>query len=200
VRHLDALTSTAFGRSVLIKAALLLALGALAAVNRRRVVPALTRIAARGESPAATGVLLRRTLRGEVALLAVVLGVTAALVSYAPPVSLARGPFSATKRMGPVEADVTVDPATVGANRLHVYLFYARTGAQFDRTEELIVTVSQPHRAIGSIDVTMRKAGPGHYVSDGLLLVPGGEWDVEIIDRVSDFDEYTTTVQVPVRR
>ena len=199
VRHLDALTSTAFGRAVLIKAGLLLALVALGAVNRRRVVPALRRIAAHNQAPGVPGVLLRRTLRAEVALLVVVLGVTSALVSYAPPVSATRGPFSATTRMGPIETQLTVDPAAVGANQLHIYLFDARTGAQFTGTKQLTVTAAQPHHGIGGLGVTMHRAGPGHYLSDGLQLVPGGSWTVRVTDRVSDFDEYTTTVKVPVR-
>ena len=31
-----------------------------------------------------------------------------------------------------------------------------------------------------------------------LLAVPG-DWQVEIVNRVSDFDEYTTTIRVPIR-
>ena len=45
----------------------------------------------------------------------------------------------------------------------------------------------------------MSKAGPGHYVANTLQLVPGGDWKLAVTDRVSDFDEYTTTLKVPVR-
>jgi putative copper export protein len=76
VRHLDALTGTAFGRAVLIKAVLLAILIAIAAVNRRRAVPELERLAAAGAAPGDAGRLLRRTLRAEVALIVVVLAVT----------------------------------------------------------------------------------------------------------------------------
>jgi copper transport protein len=100
---LSPLFDTPFGRSVLIKFVLLMALIALGAVNRQRVVPALRRLAAGGEPPGAAGRVLRRTLRAEVALVIVVLGVTSALVSYAPPKSRASGPYSTATRMGPIE-------------------------------------------------------------------------------------------------
>jgi copper transport protein len=198
---LSPLLHTPFGRAVLIKAVLLAALVGLGAVNRQRVVPALRRLAAGGEAPGATGRLLRRTLRAEVALVVCVLGVTAALVSYAPPASsaAASGPYSKTTRMGPIELQTTIDPARVGPNQLHVYLFDARTGAPFTRTRELDVEATLPGKGIGPLEATMRKAGPGHYVADTMPLSPGGEWHVTVTDRVSDFDEYTTTMKVPVR-
>ncbi len=196
---LSPLLDTAFGRAVLIKFVLLMALIGLGAVNRQRVVPALRRLAGTGEAPGGAGRLLRRTLRAEVALVVVVLGVTSALVSYAPPKSAASGPFSATKRMGPIELQTTVDPARVGANQLHVYLFDARSGAPYTKTKELTVQASLPSKGIGPLEATMSKAGPGHYVANTLQLVPGGDWKLAVTDRVSDFDEYTTTLKVPMR-
>ena len=49
---LSALTDTPFGRAVLIKVALLVALVGLGAVNRQRVVPGLRRLAAGASRPA----------------------------------------------------------------------------------------------------------------------------------------------------
>ncbi len=110
----DAVLGTGFGRAVVIKVGLLALLVALGVVNRRRVIPALRRLAEAGAAPGAAGHLLRRTLRAEVALVVAVLGVTAALVSYPPPESLAAGPFGATAKLGPLSLEVTVDPARVG--------------------------------------------------------------------------------------
>jgi copper transport protein len=196
---LSPLFSTPFGRSVVIKFVLLLTLIALGAINRQRVVPSLRRIAAAGEAPGAAGRVLRRTLRAEVALVIVVLGVTSALVSYPPPKSAASGPFSSTTRMGPIELETTVDPARVGANELHVYLFDARTGAPYTKTKELTVEAMQHDKGIGPLKATVHQAGPGHYIADALVLSPGGTWMVTVTDRVSDFDEYTKGVEVPVR-
>jgi copper transport protein len=199
VRHLDALTDTAFGRSVLIKAGLLAVLIAFGAVNRQRVVPAFRRLAATAAAPGAPGRLLRLTLRSEVALVLVVLGVTGALTGYAPPTSASGGPQSVSKRMGPLDLELAVDPASVGVNELHVYLFRASDGTPFTGTKELTVRLSQPGRGIGPIDARMRSGGPGHFLADALTLSPGGTWQIEVTDRVSDFDEYATKVIVKVR-
>jgi copper transport protein len=193
------LFSTPFGRSVLIKVVLLLALIGLGALNRRRAVPTMRRLAEADAPPGNAGRVLRNTLRAEVALLLVVLGVTSALVSYAPPSEAASGPFSATTRMGPIELQTTLDPASVGANQMHVYLFDARSGAPYTKTKELTVALSLPDEHIGPLPATMRRAGPGHYVADTLQLIPGGDWRMQVTDRVSAFDQFTTTLKVPVR-
>jgi copper transport protein len=199
VRHLDALTSTAFGRAVLIKVGLLAVLIGLGALNRQRTVPALRRLAAGGGTPGAAGRLLRRTLRAEVALILVVLGVTGALTGYPPPIAAAGGPVSLSQRMGPLDLELTVDPARVGPNEVHLYLFRARDGAPFSGTKELTAEATLPGKGIGPLRLTMRKAGPGHYVADAATLSPAGDWRLQVTDRVSAFDEYTTTAKVPLR-
>ena len=64
-----------------------------------------------GDPPGRTGALARRTMRGEIALMLAVFGVTAALVSYAPPIDAASGPFSTNTTLGPIELEMTVEPA-----------------------------------------------------------------------------------------
>jgi copper transport protein len=201
VGAVDALAGTAFGRAVLIKAVLLLVLIGLGAVNRQRVVPRLRRMAAGGAVPGDAGRLLRRTMRAEIALIVAVLGVTGALTGYAPAAAdtANAGPFSASRTMGPLDLELTLDPARVGPNALHVYLFRSRDGAPFTGTKELRVKAGLPSRGIGPLDLTVHRAGPGHYVADAVALNPGGDWSIEVTDRVSDFDEYTTTVKAPVR-
>ena len=94
---------------------------------------------------------------------------------------------------------MTVDPATTGVNAMHVYLTNAKDGSQFTGTKELDVALSLPKKSIGPISANAQKAGPGHYVITGASFVPGGKWQVRITDRVSEFDEYDTTVDVPIR-
>ena len=194
-----ALLDTGFGRAVLIKVGLIVALIGLGAVNRRRVVPGLERLAAARAAPGELGHLLRRTLRAEVALVIVVLGVTSALVSYPPPDSLASGPFSADAALGPLRLEVTLDPARVGPNAIHLYLRQAKDGAPFSGTKELDATLTLPSEHIGPLPLTARAAGPGHYVVDTVALVPGGDWTLDVSSRVSEFDEYETSLKVAVR-
>jgi copper transport protein len=86
----------------------------------------------------------------------------------------------------------------VGPNTIHVYLFDARTGAQFTATKELTVTASLPAKAIGPLPLQARISGPGHYTLAAAELSPGGTWSITLVDRVSEFEEYTRTVKVPI--
>jgi copper transport protein len=200
VRDLDNLLDTAYGRAVLIKLVLLVAaLVPLGAYNRHRSVPRLRRIAAGGEAPGRAGLLLRRALRGEVALLVVVLGVTAALAGYAPATSTQSGPFSGSASLGPAELELTVDPARVGANQVHLYLFDASSGAQFTAAKELRLTATLPEKSIGPLPLRPQRSGPGHYTVQGALLGVAGEWRLDVAMRVSAFDEYAAEIEVPVR-
>jgi copper transport protein len=198
VRHLSDVLSTGYGRAVLAKFLLLLAVIGLAAYNRNVLVPKLRRIAELGGSPGLPGVLLRRALRGEVALLAVVLGVTAALASYAPPVSARGGPFSTTTAVGPTTLEMDVDPARVGANQIHIYFFDSKTGAPYKRAKELTVTATLPDKSIGPLPLEVQDAGPGHYIVPNALLNAPGEWEIDLTLRVSEFDQYEKKVEVGV--
>jgi copper transport protein len=198
VRHLDALLETGYGRAVLAKFLLLMVVIGIGAYNRRRSVPRLNRIAAGGEAPGRAGLLLRRALRGELALLVVVLGITAALASYAPPVSAQAGPFATETMIGPALLEMTVEPARVGANEVHVYLFDARSGAPFAGAKEVTLTAVVPGREI-SLPLEPQRAGPGHYVVPSAFLNGGGDWQIEVTVRVSAFDEFTKSIEVPVR-
>lgn len=202
VRAIDQLVSTAFGRAVLIKLVLLtVLLIPLGAYNRRVSVPALKRMADGGETPGRAGVLLRGALRAEVALVVVVLAVTAALVSYAPAYTAgnAAGPVEITKSLGPADAQLTVDPSRVGANDVHLYLTDKRTGQPWQRTKELTVTVALPDKRLGPLKQSVREAGPGHYIVDGATFGVAGDWKLVLTSRVNDFDEYTARVDVTIR-
>jgi copper transport protein len=192
------LWQSAFGRAILVKAGLVLVLIAIGAWNRTRARTRLIRQAAAGQSPGQTGLLLRRALRAEVALMAAVLAATAALASYAPP-SAASGPFSATADLGPARVDLTVDPARAGANELHLYLFSRSDGTPFDRVRELTVSARLTQRRIGPLDLRVHKAGPGHWLVRRADIAPAGEWRLDVSARVSEFDAHTARVEVAIR-
>jgi len=200
VRDLDNLLDTAYGRAVLIKFVLLVGLLVpLAAYNRQRSLPRLGQIAAGGEAPGRTGLLLRRALRAEVVLTVVVLGVTAALAGYAPATAVQSGPFSGSATLGPAEVELTVDPARVGSNQVHLYLFDARSGAQFAAVKELGLTATEPEKQIGPLALDASRAGPGHYTVQGAIFGVAGDWQLEATLRVSAFDQYTAELEVPIR-
>jgi copper transport protein len=199
VRSLHALLHTTYGALIIVKVVLLLALIACGWVNRERVIPALERIAAARRAPGGIGVLARRTMRSELTLMLVVFGVTAALISYAPPIDAASGPFSTNTTLGPAELELTVEPAEVGLNTIHLYLIDARTGSQFTATKEFVAKAVLPAKGIGPLPLHAIPAGPGHYIVSSADLSPGGTWEIQFTDRVSEFEEFTRSVKVPIR-
>jgi copper transport protein len=199
VRTLHSLLETTYGVLVLVKIALLLVLIALGWVNRERMLPALERLVDARETPGAAGVLARRTLRSELALMLCVFGVTAALIAYTPPIDADAGPFSVNTRLGAAELELTIEPAEVGLNSGHIYLIDARSGTQFTQTKELTVTAKLPAKGIGPLTLKTIPAGAGHYILDSAVLSPGGTWQLEITDRVSEFEQHSRTIAVPIR-
>jgi copper transport protein len=199
VRSLQALLHTTYGALIIVKVVLLLALIGFGWVNRERVIPALERVATARRPPGGVGVLVRRTLRSELTLMLAVFGVTAALISYAPPIDAASGPFSTNATLGPAELEMTVEPARVGLNTIHLYLIDAKTGSQFTATKEFVVKASLPAKGIGPLPLRAIPAGPGHYILSSADLTPGGTWEIQFTDRVSEFEELTRSVKVPIR-
>lgn len=190
------LLRVAYGRAILIKATLVIALCGLGALNRQRVVPQLRRLAGHA-APGGPGLLLRRVVRSEVAIIVVVLAVTGALANYTPPAAGASGPVTVRKPLGPLDLEVTVDPARSGANEVHLYLFARNNGAPFAQTKQMTVTATLPGK-IDALPVTLRKSGPGHFTADTVQLLPG-VWRFDVTDRVSKFDEYETSLTAAIR-
>jgi copper transport protein len=172
--HLDwslsPLAETGFGRSLLVKTGLFAALLALGATQRRRIVPALRGLAAGGSPPP-------RALAG----------------------AAATGPYSADVALGPQRLQMTIDPASAGANDIHIYLLDGRTGAPFTGSKELSIHAALPSKGIGPLHLDVNPAGPGHWLVPDAQLAPAGTWRLTVMNRVSDFDEYETHLDVPVR-
>jgi copper transport protein len=198
VRSFHGLLHSTYGALILVKTVLLLLLIGLGWVNREHMIPALGRIVGASAPPGETGILARRTMRGELALMLAVFGVTAALITYAPPIDAASGPFSANTTLGPAELEITVEPAKVGLNTAHLYLIDAKTGAQFTAVKELTATARLPSKGIGPLQLHATVAGPGHYILSSAVLSPGGTWEIQIVARVSEFESYSRTVKVPI--
>ena len=196
-RSVTALIDTAYGRLVLLKVALLIPILVMAAFNNLRSVPAL-------ESGTASPAIRRRFVRlvsGELALIAAVLAVTAALVAEPPgrtALAATAGPASATAEAGPFEVNIVVDPARPGANAVHLYLLDRQTG-QPAAADDASLAASLPSAQLGPLQVDLRPAGPGHYVAAAADLPLAGAWRLTVGARVGDFNQYDTVVDVRVR-
>ena len=191
------LFSTQFGRAVLIKIVLFAVLVGLGAVNRMRIIPALVRRQEKAESPGEPGNRLRRLLRVEVVTVVAVLGVTAALVSYPPPDAITSGPASGSVQVGPNRLDYTVDPAKVGRNEVHLYVFDDQSGAPVP-VIGVDVSFSLPDREIAPIEADVRRAGGGHFIVPSAMLGVKGDWQATVAMRLSRFDEPVATFEVEI--
>ena len=61
------------------------------------------------------------------------------------------------------------------------------------------VTATLPDKQIGPLPLTVQSAGPGHYIVQSALLNAPGDWELGLTLRVSEFDQFETKVEVPVR-
>ena len=182
-----------YGWALVAKIALLAAIVALGAANRRR-----TNRFVRGDTnPVAA---LRRAMGAEVILGVLVLAATATLVRAAPPATIDNGPVIRELDVGPMRLQMDIEPATVGPNDYHLYLFDRRTGAQIDRVEELTVRLVERDKGIGPITLDIPRKGPAHYELRNSTLGVAGTWDATITARVSEFDEYSAKTRFKVRR
>jgi copper transport protein len=182
-----------YGWALVAKIALLSIVVALAAANRRR-----TSDLTAGEIQ--TGPRLRRAMRAEVAFAVLVLAATATLVRAAPPATIDDGPVVRELDLGPLRLQLDIEPAVVGPNDYHLYLFDRRTGAQIDRVEQLTVRLVQRDKGIGPITLDVPRKGPAHYELRNSTLGVRGAWNATIVARVSDFDEYSAKTEFEVRR
>ena len=165
VRSVHGLLHSTYGALIIVKTVLLVVADRPRLGQPRAGDPrARSGSSAPAARPARIGVLARRTMRGELALMLCVFGVTAALISYAPPIDAASGPFSTNTTLGPAELEMTVEPARVGLNTVHLYLIDAKTGAQFTgdqgthRHREAAREGHRPAAAAGK----RRRPGPLH--------------------------------------
>src|SRR5690606_3534627 len=112
----DALTSTGYGASLLVKVGLVAMVAALGGYNQRRLVPAIA-----GEQPEGARRRLARIVRVELAILLAVLAVTAVLVTRSPVPSAVAAPSGPVEVQAELSEDagsvtIRVDPARVGTN------------------------------------------------------------------------------------
>jgi len=155
---LAALPGSAYGKVLVFKLSavvLLVWLGAMsrAMVRRRYLVSPKPRVAAQATAD------LRRSVRMEVAVASVVLGLTSVLVATppaarpdTPPAPPAPSDVEQTVLPGGAGVKVRVDPCEIGANTLSV--------AVGRDVPEVTAEVRLPDRALGPFPVTLRRTGP----------------------------------------
>lgn len=195
-----AIGTTAYGQIWLVKMVGVALLLGLASVNRLRLTPALEdgRRANRDQARR----LLTLSISSEMALMALVLLLTAGLGTTPPPRArtqpaneAATGHTSVVTAKGR-QAVVTVDPARTGPNRLTLHLAQA-DGTPFD-PKELTLEAAQPAAGIEPITRRLTRTGPGVYRLDGLTLPVAGRWEIRIDALIDDFEKAIFRTTLPV--
>jgi copper transport protein len=193
---ISGLWTTTWGELLLAKVGLVLIALALGAFNNRFSVPQL-------RSSAATELGRRQfvwRVGAEIAILLVVVGVTAVLVAERPAKAASSGgPVSVDTRIGPYDLNVVVDPARTGGNAVHLYILNRTTG-QPAEVAEAKISASLSSASIGPLRFTSTKAGPGHYIASGATFPIPGAWTLRVDVRRGEFDEWSTVVQTPIRK
>lgn len=168
VRELDALTSTTYGRTLMVKLGLFAGLVVLAAVSRAMVL---------GKRPLAETVgRLRATVLAEAAIAVVVLGVTASLVNAVPARIAVARPETVEVEVAGLFVETTIDPAKAGPAAVHLYTF-TPTG-QVAEADDVRVVMRRAGRVV---EVPVRRAGPGHFAAYGFVIPEPGTWRLEVV-------------------
>lgn len=178
---LDELTSVAWGRALLVKVSLVVLLVTLGAISRWLL---------RHEGATA----IRHLVVSELAIGAVVLGVTAGLVATPPNPPPASQVFSATLAQGNLIADVSLTPGRVGANEMHIV--FSPPGG----TLQPVVSVEARLRSadLPAVPVVLEPDGPNHYL--GSVQIPSaGEWtlDLEVEPQNNQTVLLSTAIPIP---
>ena len=197
-----ALFTTTYGRLLLTKLGVFLALLGFAWVSRAWVQQ--HRLHVEGGVPGVGGnhsgpslTALRRSVGGEAVLAVVVLAVTSVLVNTVPArVAVARS-ASVEFHTDELLIEGTVDPAKRGPADVHIYTL-GHDGSVADVLDvEATFTLASP--PIGPLTVPLHKAGPGHYTASGFELPLPGAWDLEVTATINDISQTTGSATVDVR-
>ncbi|WP_420118658.1 copper resistance CopC/CopD family protein [Micromonospora sp.] len=194
VASVEALTGTTYGRLLLAKIGLFALVVAVAAYSRQLV---------RRRTAAARPVPVRRAVWVELAITAVILGVTATLVQT-PPARTAvdggsgadAGYYSTTLTSPIYSLQVELDPAERGNNSMHLYAYTPDNRPQ--PVVEWKATAALPSAGIEAIDIPLLKLTDNHATGE-FSFPSAGEWQLRFTVRTSDIDQATVTATVPIK-
>lgn len=198
----DKLVTTSYGLTLLLKIGIIIPVVAIAAYNRRRLLPKLsTRPTARMQWQSLT-----RTLSYEAALLVAVLLLTGFLTNLSPAHDHHE---STTESTAPVAQTVTIsgdaqglsldgdlEPALPGENTITFTLEYEGEPVSSD---EVTIRTRLPEHDLGPFEVTAELDPSTGTYSARLDMPVAGEWQIQVLARVSTFAEPIVTLPISVR-
>lgn len=197
----DALLDSGYGALLLVKVLAALVAIAVAAWNRFALLPRV-RTTPRRDRGSSTGTPLVRTALAEAGVLVVVLFVTGFLVDRSPETDVAATAVEGAGEvaqepvvLGQISARITLDPPAVGPATLTITMTDA-LGEPAEGYEAPRLSLKSDEVDIGEVQVA--SLGPGTYAGE-VVLPTGGEWEVQVSLRTTEFDNpvRTVTFRVP---
>jgi copper transport protein len=150
---------------------------------------------------------LRRSVLAEAGVAVVLLAVTTALTTTEPgrtAEAARQATASASRRSGPLSlkipfdtggedgkgtVEVTLDPARVGGNDMHVFVVRPN-GKAFD-VPEVKVSFTLAAKDVGPLPVTPDRVATGHWAASGVQIPMAGDWKIAVTVRTSEIDQAT---------
>jgi copper transport protein len=178
------LTATSWGRTLLVKVAVVTVLVALGGVSQWLL---------RHDGPAS----LKRNVLVEALIGIGVIGLAAALVALPPQAAAASKVYTATLTNQGVIADVTVTPGRVGQNEVHLVI--TPPGGSIDPVVSTSVEAARPAGATSFVPATLQSIGPNHYTGT-ISLSEAGDWILQITVELSAAGQpvvMTSAVPIP---
>lgn len=197
VRALRGLWETSYGQLLLLKLALVTPLLVLGAWNNRFAVP---RLRSELASPLERHRFVQRA-GAELALMVVVVGVTAVLVAQPPArgaIAPSTGPVAIETKLGRYRLNLVTSPASLGPNTIRVSV--TDRAGQPANIAALEVAASLPSERVGPLRFEARRVAPGQFVVRRAALAVPGNWRLRVTARVGEFDLLETTISISIRR
>lgn len=186
VDSLQAAASTTYGRTLGVKLALFLAVGAFGAVNATAVHPAVRRAVGRRRHLLPTTVRLGRRVGWEVALGIAVVAATGLLTSLSPAIGPDRAAGGGVDAMSEIVDDMvvtlTATPNLPGDNVLVVYAASTVRPA-IASIDRVLVRIARPADGIDRVTEQMEEVEPGRFRLGGSELARPGAWVIDVVVR-----------------
>jgi copper transport protein len=182
-RHPSVVNDTAWGRALVAKAALVLLIGVVVLVTRSTL--------RRGVEGSARRILTAQAVLG---LGAVAIG--SLLVALPPRPGRSTHPVTVTSTVGDLTAAITVTPAVVGSDDVHVII--SQTGA-VEPVAAARLSLSLPERNIAPQDVALTPDGPDHYSAFAVQIPYVGIWTADLVVTTAGGREVTVSVELAIQ-
>lgn len=193
------LVTTTWGRLVIVKVVLTSGIIAIAAWNRRVLVPSIVNGVEPPVSDDRRRTRLRRAVGIEAIVIVGVLALTGALTEVTPARAAATRStsFSSTRAVESGSLTLVVRPVRVGRTTIDA-TYTDATGQPADVGTTMTIEYSLPDEGLAPLVRRAEAVGPGHFVHEGNEFSLPGTWTVTLAVRTDEFTEQRTSFDVHI--